>query len=1416
MFKTLCIFVFLLSSWQGYGQITRTTNIVVGTSPFQDSMWVINRADYSILKRLAPTVAAHIVTGTNGLATDPTTGINYAILKVSGIAGRQLATIDITTGVATIVGNLGDNFATIAFNANGTLFGVTGDGATVPTTMYRIDKATAAKTLFRTLGNGSDGEVIMYNHDNNYFYHWSGNGPVVYERFDTTGVDPIMNIPVSGTPGGETFGALYLDSGKILVSNISSQFLIWDTLGNVGATVASGLPDDLRGLVGSTCTSTVSPDGPLAFCSGGNVTFTVSSGAGNYQWYVDGGAIGGATNASFTATAGGHYNVIYTDSCGITDSLASGFAVVVNSSPSITLAAIPAVCQGTTTAILSYNNTIPFAFTGSMQTWTVPSGVDTITFDAQGARGGYRSGGTGTPGFGGRVQGKLAVTPGEVLNLFVGGSGATGSASGAAGGYNGGGTSVNFGGGGGGATDIRVGGTTLGDRIVVAGAGGGGGADGASINGGNGGNLIGGNGGPNPNPGTTPATGGSQVAGGVGADYPGWGTGSAGTLGLGGAGLNNPGSTYSAGGGAGYYGGGGGVWSGGGGGSSYTDPATTADVFHTQGFNNGNGFASISYQYPVGTTYSITWDAAAHTAGFADVTAATLPSSPISVAVPSGVAADVYNATVTINTGMCTSLPQAIALTVNPTPAAITGSTFECKGSTYTLISSSTGGTWTSSDIAIAGINGTTGSVTAVGVGTTTISYTLPTTCYTTATVTVNPQPSAIGGNSSLCFGSTATLTNDSTGGYWTSSNTFVATVGSTSGVVTTTGVGNSVMTYTLPAGCFSTTIVTVNPQPSAIGGASSLCLGNTYTLTNDSTGGAWSSSNTTVATIDPATGVVTTADSGNTTITYQLAGGCQSTLAVTVHPIPVMTSAAIAPNTCGGTTFNYVPASNVPVDSFTWMRTATSGISNASASGTGSISETLLDTVNVKTPVTYVYTLHLATCTSTYIVIDTVLPRPRLTTTTTPAAICDSTLFTYVPSSTQGGTAYSWVRPFVAGISSLTNSGIDNINEVLHNTANTNKNVIYTYTLTANGCSNTQDVTLVVHPKPVLTTLTSASICSGSTFDYTPANTLIIPVVSAWTRPAVSGILPATLGSGSNAIHETLTNTTSATLAVNYLYTLTVAGTACSNTQIVTVNVMPAAVAPTIATKSPANLCMNTMYQNFGAATAPPSGVTYHWSASNATIYAHGTTGQYALVNFPDSGMAVIRLAALYGALSCPAADSFMVNVGTTSSSTTLIVISTNGSLSALQNDVDTYQWGYDDAATLDSTLLAGENNQVYFPSAGLLAGRNYWVITRTGECMQKAYYTTPAGVTNVNDLTDVMNVYPNPAQQNVTVAVSAVVTGDITVEVTNLLGQKVASASAVNNQAHIAVAELPAGCYIVDCFANGTRIGTAKFIKN
>ena len=105
------------------------------------------------------------------------------------------------------------------------------------------------------------------------------------------------------------------------------------------------------------------------------------------------------------------------------------------------------------------------------QIYVVPSGVTSITVDAYGAEGGLAH----TPGMGGRTQGTMAVTPGQTLYIFVGGQGGL-----PAGGWNGGGiggsTPANtVGGGGGGASDIRFGGITLNDRIMVAAGGGGGG-----------------------------------------------------------------------------------------------------------------------------------------------------------------------------------------------------------------------------------------------------------------------------------------------------------------------------------------------------------------------------------------------------------------------------------------------------------------------------------------------------------------------------------------------------------------------------------------------------------------------------------------------------------------------------------------------------------------------------------------------------------------------------------------------------------------------------------------------------------------------------------------------------------------------------------------------------------------------------
>jgi hypothetical protein len=295
----------------------------------------------------------------------------------------------------------------------------------------------------------------------------------------------------------------------------------------------------------------------------------------------------------------------------------------------------------------SLQNHKSFYYTGGAQDFTVPAGVTEITVVARGAKGaGYRAfdgghimGALGVPlgyksgdVYGGRLRAVIPVTPREKLIVYVGGD-----ASGEAGGYNGGGAGAydSFGGlGGGGASDVREGGHTLSDRIVVAAGGGGFGNEAAEAScptpiGGKGGNLTGGTGiggrqgydqCGGGGSGGTQSVGGSGGAGGTDC-HPGYDgeAGSNGTFGAGGSGGagsstgTSSGGSYSApgggGGGGGYYGGGGGggscdiygTWYGGvgggaGGGSSYAEPSAT-DVQMWRGWKNPapNGLVVFSW-----------------------------------------------------------------------------------------------------------------------------------------------------------------------------------------------------------------------------------------------------------------------------------------------------------------------------------------------------------------------------------------------------------------------------------------------------------------------------------------------------------------------------------------------------------------------------------------------------------------------------------------------------------------------------------------------------------------------------------------------------------------------------------------------------------------------------------------------------
>jgi len=388
-----------------------------------------------------------------------------------------------------------------------------------------------------------------------------------------------------------------------------------------------------------------------------------------------------------------------------------------------------------------------FLFTGSLQTYIVPAGVHNIYVDAIGAGGGAAGPAVGgvTDACGGRVQAILAVTPGEILSINIGGNGLDGDGvTTALGGYNGGGNvaidpvSGNSGGGGGGMTNINTG-TTL---LIVAGGGGGMGYYGPGAppfqRGGGGGDTTGGAGIPTfSGPWTiTDAGGGTQSAGGAGGDLccGSWTAGNPGVAGIGGDNVSGGGS--GGGGGGGYFGGGGGCWMGGGGGSSYTNPAFTSGVTHLQGYNCADGLVNIC---------------------------------------------------------------------ILPDPGTISGTASICTGAATALTTTGiAGGIWSSSNIPVATI-GTTGIITATSAGTDTISYAVTNSCGTIASilvVTVEPLPDAgtITGKDSVCPGYTVSLSDGVSGGTWSSSDPSVSTI-SGSGVARGISAGSATITYTITSG---------------------------------------------------------------------------------------------------------------------------------------------------------------------------------------------------------------------------------------------------------------------------------------------------------------------------------------------------------------------------------------------------------------------------------------------------------------------------------------------------------------------------------------------------------------------------------------------------------------------------------------
>ncbi|MBE2289508.1 MAG: T9SS type A sorting domain-containing protein [Chitinophagaceae bacterium] len=259
------------------------------------------------------------------------------------------------------------------------------------------------------------------------------------------------------------------------------------------------------------------------------------------------------------------------------------------------------------------------------------------------------------------------------------------------------------------------------------------------------------------------------------------------------------------------------------------------------------------------------------------------------------------------------------------TYATIFGTPGTCVGSTTTLTDSAGAtGTWTSSTPSVATVGFTSGIVSGVAVGTSVISFTGPA-GLATMLFTVGAAPGPIMGSVPFCVGSSITLTNSVSGGTWalfSSGLSYYASVGATTGVVTGVHGGYPNIVYRTAPGCSVSVTVTVNETSAdSIGGASTVCVGSTTTITSYLMPGTWSSSNPMVASIS-VTGVVTGVSAGTAIITRTTTGICGPAYATMLMTVTTTTYAG-----------TITGASSLPVGASTLLSASVAGGTWSSAS---------------------------------------------------------------------------------------------------------------------------------------------------------------------------------------------------------------------------------------------------------------------------------------------------------------------------------------------------------------------------------------------------------------------------------------------------------------------------------------------------
>jgi len=526
------------------------------------------------------------------------------------------------------------------------------------------------------------------------------------------------------------------------------------------------------------------------------------------------------------------------------------------------------------------------------------------------------------------------------------------------------------------------------------------------------------------------------------------------------------------------------------------------------------------------------------------------------------------------NTNGCAGIwngTDQVTVTVNPLPTVSAGNNQSvCAGSPVTL-SGSGASTYSWNNGVQNGVPFTPNAT-----QTYTVTGTDANGCSNTAqvTLTLNPIPTvSAGSNQTVCAGTQVTLSGSGAVNYsWNN-----GVINGTSFTPLTT------QTYTVTGtnanGCSNTAqvTVTVNPSPNISGGNNqSICIGSPVTLSGSgATNYTWNNGVVNGTTFTPLA-------TQTYTVTGTNANGCSNTaqVTVTVNPLPTV-SAGSNQSVCVGTLVTLIGSG---ANTYSW----TNGVANATPF------------IPMGTQIYTVTGTNANGCSNTAQVTVTVNPSPNVSAGSNQSVCAGSP----VTLSGSGASSYTW------------SNGISNGVPFVPVATQT-----YTVTGTANGCSNTAQVTVTVNPSPNVSAGNNQSVCAGS---------------------------PVTL-SGSGASSYTWSNGISDGVAfvpvATQLYTVTGTANGCSNTAQVTVTVNPS---PNVSAGADQSICVGEQ-----VILSASGGNTYNWNNNvvNGQAFSPNQTADYMVTGIDlngCTGMDTVSVAVLQNSVSTltqTALDSYTLN---------------------------------------------------------------------------------------------------------------------------------------------------------------------------